>query len=237
MLDKKENMNLETYGGYIAKVIFNNGQSIEINKNDIVIFVGPNNVGKSQALKDLYALCKKKEAPIVVGDIEIVKYDTKPDKLLKTMSVITDHGTYQKYSGFGYDLGSYDIDRYKSDKYYGELRSVFVAYLNTLNSYSFDYGTGNGSSNGIETKSADKVPISADKMPINNLTAQQNTIFQFAKEKGKITSRQAEELLEVKQRRARSILGELVNMGILERKGMYKSTVYVLKDGKKNGNG
>ena len=60
MLDKKENMNLETYGGYIAKVIFNNGQSIEINKNDIVIFVGPNNVGKSQALKDLYALCKKK---------------------------------------------------------------------------------------------------------------------------------------------------------------------------------
>ena len=54
MLDKKENMNLETYGGYIAKVIFNNGQSIEINKNDIVIFVGPNNVGKSQALKDLY---------------------------------------------------------------------------------------------------------------------------------------------------------------------------------------
>lgn len=73
-------------------------------------------------------------------------------------------------------------------------------------SYSFDYGIGNGSSNGIETKSADKVPISADKMPINNLTAQQNTIFQFAKEKGKITSRQAEELLEVKQRRARSTL-------------------------------
>lgn len=30
-------------------------------------------------------------------------------------------------------MGSYDIDRYKSDKYYGELRSVFVAYLNTLN--------------------------------------------------------------------------------------------------------
>lgn len=103
--------------------------------------------------------------------------------------------------------------------------------------YSFDYGTGNGSSNIIETKSADKVPISADKVPINNLTAQQSTIFQFTKEKGKITSRQAEELLKVKQRRARSILGELVNMGILERQGSYKSTVYVLKDGRKNSNG
>ena len=96
-------------------------------------------------------------------------------------------------------------------------------------SYSFDYGTGNGSSNGIETKSADKVPISADKMPINNLTAQQNTIFQFAKEKGKITSRQAEELLEVKQRRARTILGEMVDIGLLERHGAYKNTTYVMR--------
>ena len=81
------------------------------------------------------------------------------------------------------------------------------------------------------------MPISADKVPINNLTAQQSAILKFVKEKGKITSRQAEELLEVKQRRARSILGELVNMGILERQGLYKSTVYVLKNGRKTDNG
>lgn len=40
---------------------------------------------------------------------------------------------------------------------------------------------------------------------------------QFVEGKGQITSRQVEELLKVKQRRARSILGELVNMGLLER--------------------
>lgn len=67
-------------------------------------------------------------------------------------------------------------------------------------------------------------------MPINDLSTQQRVIIQFAKEKGRITSRQAEELLEVKQRRARSILGEMVNMGILERQGSYKSTVYLLKE-------
>ena len=61
--------------------------------------------------------------------------------------------------------------------------------------------------------------------------------MKFAKEKGKITSRQVEKVLEVKQRRARNILGELVNMGILERQGSYKSTVYIFKDGRKNGNG
>lgn len=67
MSDKKDDISSGMYGGYISKVAFNNGQSIDINKNDIVIFVGPNNVGKSQALKDIYALCKNKEAPIVVS--------------------------------------------------------------------------------------------------------------------------------------------------------------------------
>ena len=49
-------------------------------------------------------------------------------------------------------------------------------------------------------KNTDKVPISADKMPIENLTEQQKKIYQYVKEKGKITSYQAELLLEVKQR-------------------------------------
>ena len=74
-------------------------------------------------------------------------------------------------------------------------------------------------------------------MPINNLTEQQSIILKFAKEKGKITSRQVEEILEVKQRRERNILGELVNMGLLERQGSYKSTVYIFKDGRKHGKG
>lgn len=33
-------------GGYISKLFLNNGKEIDINKNDIVIFVGPNNAGK-----------------------------------------------------------------------------------------------------------------------------------------------------------------------------------------------
>ena len=74
------------------------------------------------------------------------------------------------------------------------------------------------------------MPISADKMPINNLTVQQSIILNFIKESGQITSHQAEALLKVKQRRARIILGEMVEMEILERQGSYKSTVYVLKD-------
>ena len=74
-------------------------------------------------------------------------------------------------------------------------------------------------------------------MPINDLSAQQKIIFQFVEEKGQITSHQAESLLNVKQRRARIILSEMVDLGVLERQGSYRSTVYVLKEGRIEGDG
>ena len=43
----------EKAGGFISKIIFNNGAALDVEKNGIVVFVGPNNVGKSQALKDI----------------------------------------------------------------------------------------------------------------------------------------------------------------------------------------
>ena len=106
--------------------------------------------------------------------------------------------------------------------------------------YSYDFGS-TKAANSIsgtnepsnETENADKMPTNADKMPINGLSAQQKIIFQFVEEKGQITSHQAELLLKVKQRRARIILGEMVDLGVLERQGSYRSTVYVLKEGRK----
>lgn len=50
---------------------------------------------------------------------------------------------------------------------------------------------------------------------------QQKKILEYIKENGKITSHQAEELLEVKQRRARIVLVEMVNNGLLEKQGAY----------------
>lgn len=59
---------------------------------------------------------------------------------------------------------------------------------------------------------------------------QQKKILEYIKENGKITSRQAEELLEVKQRRARIVLVEMVNNGLLEKQGAYKTSVYVINN-------
>ena len=145
--------------------------------------------------------------------------------------------------GYADQLGSGVRKLFKYSKYYSGKDPLFVEddvfriIVPLDDAYSFDYGIEAGSSKVIESNNADKMPINADKMPINagktlvnSLSAQQNSIIQFAKETGSIKSRQVEELLGVKQRRARRILGELVNMGILERQGAYKSTEYVWKN-------
>lgn len=58
--------------------------------------------------------------------------------------------------------------------------------------------------------------------------AQYKLILDYTEKNGKITSRQAEELLNVKQRRAREVLSKMVDKGTLIKQGAYKSTVYML---------
>ena len=67
----------EKAGGYISKVHFNDDTILDTQRNSIVVFVGPNNAGKSQALRDIFAICKNKVPSIVVSDIEIIK-NTQP---------------------------------------------------------------------------------------------------------------------------------------------------------------
>ena len=120
-------------GGYISKLFLNNGKEIDIKENDIVLFVGPNNVGKSQALKDIYEICNTKKPSIVVKDIEIVKYTGDIKEFLENISIVNDYGTYKNYDVLGNSIPNHSLFDYNRDKYYGVIRPIFVAYLNTLN--------------------------------------------------------------------------------------------------------
>ena len=66
---------------------------------------------------------------------------------------------------------------------------------------------------------------SIDKLPI---TEQEQRIHKFALENGSISTAQAVELLGVKQRRAREILGKMVDNHWLRKEGVSRSTVYVI---------
>ena len=122
----------EKMGGYISKLVFNNGLEISIKENDIVVFVGPNNAGKSQSLKDIYELCDSKKTTTVVKDIEIIKRSGSITDFLDTVSTVDDHGGYKNYSGLGYNIASHTISNYRTNKYFGSTRPLFVTYLDTL---------------------------------------------------------------------------------------------------------
>ena len=126
-------MQSNRYGGYISKIIFNNNEKLDIAKDDIVIFTGPNNVGKSQCLKDIYQLSYKKLPTTVISDIEIKKYNSSLSEILKKLSTPRERGTYTSYYFFGNNITVSDQtdDIFFNNQYLGEFRDVFIANLDT----------------------------------------------------------------------------------------------------------
>lgn len=147
--------------------------------------------------------------------------------------------------GYADQLGSGVRNLFKYSRYYSGQEPEFIGgdifkIIVPLNDeYSYDFET-----NRIETDNADKVQKSADKIresadkvqesadktqeSADKLLAQYKLILDYTEKNGKITSRQAEELLNVKQRRAREVLSKMVDKGTLIKQGAYKSTVYML---------
>ena len=77
--------------------------------------------------------------------------------------------------------------------------------------------------------SADEVPDSVEKVPDTTDKAPDNVqeIYKYVLENGFITTATVIELLEVKQRRARAILLNMVESGWLKKEGAVRSTIYV----------
>ena len=133
--------------------------------------------------------------------------------------------------GYSDQLGSGVRNLFKYAKLYSgkepEFKEgdVFRITVPLDEAYSFDAGS-------LLQKNADKVPTSADKVPIFyrgiELTEQQMRIVKYAQKHENITSSKVEDMLGIKQRRARDILKGLVEKNILLKQGSYKSSVYVL---------
>ena len=125
---------IEITGGYVSKLVFNNGDSEDIRQNDIVLFVGPNNAGKSQALKDIYALSKSEAKRVVIAAAEFSKYPGSVTKLLKRVSVEVENGIQTRYQFLNglihidHDTDEWYVKRYPNHQGF---RDLFVANLDT----------------------------------------------------------------------------------------------------------
>ena len=158
--------------------------------------------------------------------------------------------------GYSDQLGSGVRNLYKYTKFYSgqepmfQEGDVFRITVPLDESYSFDYGYMmldgqfdlvdfvKESSADKKSKSADKTTKSADKITKNadkksksadkKSVEHKKRIKQYIVQNGNISSKEAGILLAVKQRRARTILSEMVEDGTLVKQGAYRSTVYKL---------
>ena len=72
--------------------------------------------------------------------------------------------------------------------------------------------------------SSDGMPDKTEKMPDSE---QEQQIYKYVSENGSITAAETAELLEVKPRRARAVLLNMVRDSYLKKKGAARSTIYV----------
>lgn len=123
----------EKAGGYISKIHFNDGTILDTQKNSIVVFVGPNNAGKSQTLRDIYTICGEKVPSTVVSDIEIVKNAQPIENLLDSISTKIEHGSYTVYESLngGVTIDEHTDHQFQTSKYFTKFRDLFVANLDT----------------------------------------------------------------------------------------------------------
>ena len=120
-------------GGYISRIKFNNGEQIDIAANDIVVFVGPNNAGKSQSLKDIYTLSEKSVPGVVVSDISTTKYPSSIASVLSKISIGRNEGDYTSYTVLGHHMtfSKHTDKEFQDENYFGNFCKLFVADLDT----------------------------------------------------------------------------------------------------------
>lgn len=120
-------------GGYISKIYLNDGTDVDIQQNDIIIFVGPNNAGKSQSLKDIYMLASEKQPTTVVTDITTKKNPYPIKDLLDNIAPKKVSGSTTTYDVLGHTFyyNNNIDDLFQSDPYFGMYLNLFVANLDT----------------------------------------------------------------------------------------------------------
>lgn len=128
-----DNETIEKPGGFISQIEFNTSASLSIDKDSIIVFVGPNNAGKSQALKDIFTLCEKAVPTKVVSRIKITKSLLSVSTALKNLSIPNNQGNYLSYTVLGktYTFTRFTDEQFKSHPNYMEMRDLFVVYLDT----------------------------------------------------------------------------------------------------------
>ena len=137
-MDNIESNSADRIKAYISEIKFNNGSSLKIEANDIVLFVGPNNAGKTQALNDIYSKARANYTTLVISDItKAIKSGGSLQPLLEKIAVATNRVANNIYYhgheiNYNYNPVS-DDENFCKHKYYSSFAPLFISRLTTEN--------------------------------------------------------------------------------------------------------
>lgn len=121
---------------WLSSIQFNDTTQLSFQQNDIVVFVGPNNAGKSASLKEAAKLIlQRNDMRKVLSDIIIEKEGEEVElfNFLESSSMVYWDDNRRRYKGYNYDLldisAAHSWARYKDGV--DRLFSVFVNVLTT----------------------------------------------------------------------------------------------------------
>ncbi len=155
-MQEEDNKGQEPIKAYISGLIFNDGNRLSVKKDDIVLFVGPNNAGKSQSLNDIYSLSENNYKGIVITGISIEKTEGSLKLLLEAVSSKTENMDYNSYycMGNGVNYFSNTDSEFLNYDGLGQFRNWFVVKLDTATRLSICFPANN-----IGRKDAKENPI------------------------------------------------------------------------------
>ncbi len=128
---------------WVKKLNFQDGTEIQFEKNDIVIIVGPNNVGKSLCLKEINGITYsnplvfgESKDRLIIKELELSKEGNLSDvidKYQSTNQLILNPNTGKTTSKYYIRTNRQDLARgWKLSQGLGPLRNLMVGYINTI---------------------------------------------------------------------------------------------------------
>ena len=122
----------------IKEITFNNGNKIKFNKDDIILLVGANNVGKSRALKDLREdLNNTSKSKVIIKNVAYEATGFSGDKLRDYFERNIAKSSYGGYNVWMDDSNSHTFDEHSftnisDEKYYYKAMFSFLSTENRL---------------------------------------------------------------------------------------------------------
>lgn len=116
----------------IKELTFADGQTLKLRNDSIVVFVGPNNAGKTTCLRDIYCHLSGDSNCNLVSSIDFTKPSIEDVKSLLNEIAIEKHDPLLSYEGMGFRISDYDMGNYSKFSYYPKsIKEMLFHFLTT----------------------------------------------------------------------------------------------------------